>query len=104
MACFHDRISTPDHRSYGTQRWARWKQAPGYTGHVNDPDWGGYMQARYYDPSVVRLLGVDSTLLKPGEVASAEQRNHPLRDGGLRREHGEMLDMASSPRHGPSGR
>lgn len=53
-------IATYDYRPYGRQQAGPMTPAPGYTGHVNDPDTGlVYTQARYYDPSIGRFLSVD---------------------------------------------
>lgn len=60
-------ISTSDYRPYGSQALGAPEQGPGYTGHVNDVDSGlVYMQARYYDPEVGRMLSPD-----PNGVAAA---------------------------------
>jgi len=50
-----------DYAPYGTQVLGTPPEGPaGYTGHVNDGESGlVYMQARYYDPTAARFLGVD---------------------------------------------
>jgi RHS repeat-associated protein len=55
-------IATYDYAPYGTAvaSMSPAPNGPGYTGHLSDPDTGlVYMQARYYDPSMGRFLGVD---------------------------------------------
>jgi RHS repeat-associated protein len=60
-----------DYRPYGVQALGTPEAAPGYTGHVNDPDSGFvYMQARYYDPIVGRFLGIDPKVVEPGHIRS----------------------------------
>lgn len=56
-----------DYRPYGTQTLGSPSTGPGYTGHVNDADAGlVYMQARYYDPAVGRMLSPDPVNIEPG--------------------------------------
>lgn len=53
-------LSSGDYRPYGSQVLRTPERGPGYTGHVNDVDSGlAYMQARYYDPQVGRMLSPD---------------------------------------------
>jgi RHS repeat-associated protein len=56
---------------------------PGYTGHVNDLDTGlVYMQARYYDPSSGRFLGIDPIGIDIGSFYSFNRygyaKNNPV--------------------------
>lgn len=63
--------ATFDYKPYGSQVLGTPKAAPGYTGHVNDPDTGFvYMQARYYDPAVGRFLSTDSVGPSPGNTST----------------------------------
>ena len=53
-------VATFDYKPYGLRTLGSPSDGPGYTGHVNDPDTGlTYMQARYYDPDVMRFLSTD---------------------------------------------
>jgi RHS repeat-associated protein len=50
-----------DYAPYGAQALGAPPSGPGYTGHVDDAESGFvYMQQRYYDPSVGRMLSRDS--------------------------------------------
>jgi RHS repeat-associated protein len=52
--------ATYDYRPHGSLALGNPPNGPGYTSHVNDPDTGlVYMQQRYYDPVIGRLLSVD---------------------------------------------
>ncbi|MFC5740868.1 RHS repeat-associated core domain-containing protein [Dyella tabacisoli] len=63
--------ATFDYRPYGSQALGDASNGPGYAGHVSDPDTGlVYMQARYYDPAVGRLLSADAITLGPGNIFS----------------------------------
>ncbi|MGR4876188.1 RHS repeat-associated core domain-containing protein [Pseudoxanthomonas sp. LARHCG66] len=53
-------IETTEYEPYGAQVAGPVKDGPGYTGHVQDMATGlTYMQQRYYDPDVGRMLSVD---------------------------------------------
>lgn len=46
------------------------KEAPGYTGHYEDPTTGlTYMQSRYYDSAVGRFISVDPLPAVPGDIS-----------------------------------
>lgn len=64
-------IATFDYRPHGSLALGNPPNGPGYTGHVNDADTSlVYMQQRYYDPIIGRLLSVD-----PIGVDSASGKN-----------------------------
>lgn len=76
--------ATFDYRPYGSVAMGSSPNAPGYTGHVNDPDTGlVYMQARYYDPAVGRFVSVDPVSPTPGKLYSFNRfdyvNNNPTR-------------------------
>ncbi len=53
-------ISSSDYRPYGAQALGMAAGGLGYADQVSDPETGLiYMQARYYDPEIGRLVGVD---------------------------------------------
>ncbi|WP_235499629.1 RHS repeat-associated core domain-containing protein [Frateuria sp. Soil773] len=57
-----------DYRPYGTLQAGAALAAPGYTGHVMDPDVGLiYMQQRYYDPVCGCFLSVDPVTVYEGK-------------------------------------
>jgi len=58
-----------DYRPYGLQALGARQDGPGYTGHVSDVDSSlVYMQARYYDPTSGRFLGLDPVSPDAGNV------------------------------------
>ena len=77
--------ATFDYRPYGAQALGSPKDGPGYTGHVNDADSGFvYMQARYYDPTIVRFLSVDPISLDAGGLLKLNRydygNNNPVKN------------------------
>ncbi|QSX79999.1 hypothetical protein I8J32_007790 [Lysobacter solisilvae] len=60
------------------------QNGPGYTGHVSDKETGlSYMQQRYYDPGIGRMLSVDPVTANPNTGAKfnryAYGLNNPYR-------------------------
>jgi RHS repeat-associated protein len=75
--------ATFDYKPYGSQVLGTPKAAPGYTGHVNDPDTGFvYMQARYYDEAAGRFIGIDQVTPELGNISNfnrfAYANNNPV--------------------------
>jgi len=61
--------ATFDYTPFGTTLLSTQQNAPGYTGHVADPDTSlTYMQARYYDSSIGQFLSVDPVTPSAGKV------------------------------------
>ncbi|WP_202841027.1 RHS repeat domain-containing protein [Luteimonas saliphila] len=53
-------LERTDYEPYGSPTNRAWRDGPGYTGHVEDAATQlSYMQQRYYDPMLGRMLSVD---------------------------------------------
>jgi RHS repeat-associated protein len=63
-------VAKTEYKAYGSAAQGSGKpEAPGYTGHYEDPLTGlTYMQARYYDADLGRFLSVDQVASTPGDL------------------------------------
>lgn len=77
-------VAKTDYKAYGAAGDNQQKsEAPGYTGHYEDPLTGlTYMQQRYYDADLGRFISIDPVASRPGDVFNfnryAYANNNPL--------------------------
>ena len=77
-------VAKTDYKAYGAAADNQQKnEAPGYTGHYEDPLTGlTYMQQRYYDSDLGRFISTDPVASRPGDVFNfnryAYANNNPL--------------------------